>query len=185
MLVKTTLRLLVILFLGLPLSCASVLSGNQQEVSIASDVEGVEVYLNEEFLGSTPLRTTLARKSGQILIFRKVGYQTVKAALKTKITPEFWWNVPFTVLGTTGMSTDYGNGAVYQISPARMIIKMKPVDVKSRNLDESEDIQLFELFGGSELEKERARHQQGLWSQTAGHLENLEAGDFDFDLETP
>lgn len=171
-LVKTFGKFFVILVLNLHLACASVMTGNDQEISVDADVANVEVYWGEHYLGNTPLFSlTLPRKPGQDLIFRKKGYQSVKARLKTKMSSQFWWNIPFTVLGITGMSTDYGNGSAFEITPGRIWIKMKPLDPKSQQPENSENLELFELLGKRNLQKERVRHQQGPWSDAFRYLE--------------
>lgn len=149
-----------------------MLSGNHQEIEVTSNVEGVDVYRGEEYLGRTPLAVQVPRSSKEPLIFRKNGFRTVKAPIRTKINPNVWWNLPFTILGTTGVSTDYGSGAFYQISPSKILVKMKHLDFKSRQDSDTEEMEIFEIFGAQNFSNEKARHQSGVWSETLNQLQS-------------
>lgn len=151
--------------------CASVLSGNRQDVEITASVDSVDVYRGGEYLGKTPFVANLSRQMTEPLIFRKEGYRSLKAQVKTKINPHVWWNVPFTILGTTGMSTDYGSGSFYQISPQRIFVRMKPMNFKSQQESDTEELEIFEIFGAENIRKERSRHQVGSWVETHQLLE--------------
>lgn len=151
------------------LGCASVLSGASQTIEINSNVPGVGVYENGQYLGSTPLRLVIARQAKKELSFERKGFVTRTLTLKTKTNGNVWWNLPFTVLGLTGISTDYGSGAVYEYSPHRIYVGMKALK-SSVNTDRASD---FVFLNHDDLQIEQARHQNGEFSQAKAHLLEL------------
>jgi hypothetical protein len=143
-------------------SCASMMSGNQQEITLTSTERDVDVYMNDEYLGKTPVTVSIDRQSGQFVEFQKSGFHSAKIDLKTKINPNFYWNLPLTVLGTTGMSTDFGSGAIYEFNSSKILVRMRPINQKS---GEPFDMNEFiALVGESFIEKEKARGQIGEWT---------------------
>ena len=144
--------------------CASVMSGPSQDIMINSDVEATEVYIEEDYVGTTPISVTLNRQSGQTLYFRKAGYRAAKLPLKTNINPDFYWNLPFTVAGTTGMSTDYGTGAMYRFTNSTVQVRLKTLSAPSTDTQDAFD--LLEWTAFDQLQKEKARHQTGIWTET-------------------
>ena len=141
-----------------------MMSGNQQEITLTSSERDVDVYMNEEYLGKTPVTISITRQSGQVVEFQKSGFHSAKVDLKTKINPKFYWNLPFTVVGTTGMSTDFGSGAIYEFNNSNILVRMRPLNQKSGefNMDE-----LIASVGHSQILKERARGQSGEWTRAA------------------
>ena len=148
-------------------SCASVISGPSQTIEINANVPGVGVYDQGKYLGTTPLRVDVARQNNLVLSLERKGYVTRNLTLKSRTNGNVWWNLPFTVLGLTGISTDYGSGAVYEYSPSRFYVIMKPVKTAVKDgiaLDE------FGFLASGQIEKERARHQSGPYLKTLEHL---------------
>ncbi len=142
-----------------------MMSGNEQEITLTSSERDVDVYMNEEYLGKTPLTVSISRQSGQVVEFQKAGFQPFRADLKTKINPKFFWNLPFTVVGTTGMSTDFGSGAIYEFNNSNILVRMKPLNQKSGEFDMNE---LIAAVGQSHILKEQARGQiAGEWTAAA------------------
>ena len=55
--------------------CATVFKGPNERVSLNSDPRGAEVFVNDEYVGDTPLRLKLETKRGYRIEFRKEGYR--------------------------------------------------------------------------------------------------------------
>jgi hypothetical protein len=146
--------------------CASVLSGVTQNIEINSNVPAVEVYADGQYLGSTPLQIFLPRQAQKKLRLEKRGYQSRVLTLRTRTNGEVWWNLPFTVLGVTGISTDYGSGAIYEYSPHRYYVSMKAL--KTSEAAEQEDD--FAFINKNNLNKEKSRHQEGEFSRAEKYL---------------
>lgn len=149
------------------MGCASVISGPSQTIEINANVPGVGVYDQGKYLGTTPLRVDLARQSNIVLSLERKGYVSRSLTIKSRTNGNVWWNLPFTVLGLTGISTDYGSGAVYEYSPSRFYVIMKPVKTASTSATGSDE---FSFLSRSEIAKEKARHQNGPYLQTLERL---------------
>lgn len=104
--------------------CASIVSGRTQEVSFASNPEGVTVTVNGRILGKTPLTINLQRQSGQSLIFSKDGYKTLSMELETSINGWFWGNI--VLGGLIGSTTDGITGSVHQYAPSQYMVTLEP-----------------------------------------------------------
>ena len=65
--------------IGLSLSltgCATIFKGTTERVSLNSEPHGAEVYVNEAYVGDTPLRLKLETKHAYRIEFRKDGYKS-------------------------------------------------------------------------------------------------------------
>lgn len=61
----------------IPCVCACSLFGpHMQTITVSSDPPGAEVRLNGDAVGTTPLRTQVARRDDLLVELRKPGYQT-------------------------------------------------------------------------------------------------------------
>lgn len=104
--------------------CASIISGRTQEVSFASNPEGVTVTVNGRILGKTPLTVNLQKKSEQSLVFSKDGYKTLSMELETSINGWFWGNI--VLGGLIGSTTDGITGSVYKYAPSQYMVTLEP-----------------------------------------------------------
>ncbi len=139
-----------------------MMSGNKQEITLTSSERDVDVYMNDEYLGKTPVTVEINRQSGQLVEFQKAGFHSTKVDLKTKINPKFFWNLPFTVVGTTGMSTDFGSGAIYEFNNSNILVRMRPLNQKSFEDDDMSE--MVAVVGEAEIRKEQARGVAGEWT---------------------
>ena len=118
-------RLEILLFALVALAgCASIISGRTQEVSFASNPEGVTVTVNGRILGKTPLTINLQRKSEQSLVFSKDGYKTLSMQFETSINGWFWGNI--LLGGLIGSTTDGITGSVHKYAPDQYMVTLEP-----------------------------------------------------------
>ncbi len=86
-----------ILILTLCSSCATIFSGTVDEVFIDSRPEGAAVYLDDHYLGRTPLRTSIPRSlSPRFLTYELEGYEVETRELGNRINGVtfinlLWW----------------------------------------------------------------------------------------------
>ena len=102
--------------------CASIVKGKNQTITVTSNVDGAEVLLDGQRLGTTPF-TGLAPKNKQMLVVQKAGYQTANVSLSKTLEPIFWGNI--IIGGTLGSITDFATGAAYQYAPATYQVELK------------------------------------------------------------
>jgi hypothetical protein len=96
--------------------CASIMSGEQQQLSINSNVRGAKVEINGVEVGTTPFLGKVNKpKSGDanVITLSAPGYDTKKVNVATEIEPTFWVNV--LTGGPFGSTTDYQTGSMYRL----------------------------------------------------------------------
>ena len=102
--------------------CATIVKGKNQTVTVNSNVEGAEVFFDNQRVGTTPF-TGLAPRNKTTLRLEKAGYQSATAALSKSIEPVFWGNI--IICGTLGSITDFATGAAFQYAPASLQVEMR------------------------------------------------------------
>lgn len=95
--------------------CASIASGTTQSITVSSNVEGAEVFLDGVVIGTTPFTGPVDKNKSQIRVEAE-GYRTETLALSKSLDPVFWGNI--IIGGTLGSITDFATGAAYQYAPA-------------------------------------------------------------------
>lgn len=167
---KSAIFLLFVMYLT---GCASLLSGNSHTVLIESPVDNVEIYWNGKFMGETPASIELPASNSVVLQLKKKNYQTRLIKLKTKINAYFWLNLSIPIIGTTGASTDYGGGAIYEYKPDTYMIELKPLR-SSKNSQSLWQEKLFPKVMEERLANEMARGQAGEALQTSSYLNKIQ-----------
>jgi len=115
----------VVLLLGLTLAgCATLISGSTQPLTVNANVDGAEVFLNDQLLGTTPLTVKVKRGQEGVLRVRAEGYQPYQIALNKDINTVFFVNLLSG--GTFGSSTDYSTGAMYKYEPSSFMVSLMP-----------------------------------------------------------
>ena len=103
--------------------CATIVTGENQPVTIKSDPEGASVYYQDELLGTTPMTKSLHRKqSGYILTIKKDGYKSKDIKLESKINKWFIGNI----LVWVGFVVDIVTEAAWDIDPRYKNVKLEP-----------------------------------------------------------
>jgi hypothetical protein len=103
--------------------CATIVKGRTQTISVSSNVDGAELFLDGLRIGTTPF-AGMVPKSKATLMVQKPGYKTQTISLSTSIEPIFWGNI--ITGGTIGSITDFASGAAYQYAPASYQVDLKP-----------------------------------------------------------
>lgn len=106
--------------------CATIIKGDQQPLTVNSNVDGASVFLNGQKIGETPLITKVSRqKEGTTLEVRKDGYKTKRVLLDTKVESVFWVNILSG--GVFGSTTDYASQDMFKYAPSTLNIDLVPV----------------------------------------------------------
>lgn len=103
--------------------CATIVKGTTQSVSVNSNVDGADVFLDGMKIGTTPYSGLIAKNKGQLMV-KKDGYSAVTVSLSKTIEPIFWGNI--ITGGTFGSLTDFASGSAYQYAPATYQVDLKP-----------------------------------------------------------
>ncbi len=108
-------------------SCATLLSGTKDHLSITTNPPNVDVYVDGVLLGKSGTDLVLKRKyvNQRNVNLRMDGYQDVNFEIKQKITPTYW-------LGFFGagipMLVDIGTGAALKPKETVFNYEMKKKD---------------------------------------------------------
>jgi hypothetical protein len=83
---KRLITILVATILVISLTgCATVLKGNTQEVTFASDPSKAEVYINGTYFGETPFHLNLDSTNTYAVEFRKSGYSSKTVLINSEV----------------------------------------------------------------------------------------------------
>ena len=107
-------------------SCATIISGTKQAVTIQSSPPDALVKVDGRPIGRTPLTTQLDKKDKQTLTVEKDNYKTFSTAMSTTLDPWFWGNI--LIGGLFGTTTDAATGAINRYEPSQYIVTLEPLD---------------------------------------------------------
>ncbi len=153
------MRLAVILSLMfLVTNCASIIDGSNQVVSVNSNVQGADVYINGILVGKTPFSGQVKNKNNTQVRVEKKGYTTQTITLSTSLPVSFWGNVISG--GFLGSTTDFASGAAYQYSPNNYFLHIEKEDATKEEKVQSkliERVNQYVLINHNQLVKEISR----------------------------
>lgn len=113
----------LIMFAGVVTSCATIVGGTSQTVSIDANVKGAEVIVNGAMVGQTPFAGTIKRGKSTSVTIKKTGYRPKTIILNTEVEPIFWGNI--IVGGVLGSTTDLSTEAMYKYTPASINVDLE------------------------------------------------------------
>jgi len=105
-----------ILMIGLSLSmtgCATIFKGTTERVSLNSEPHGAEVYVNDAYVGDTPLRLKLETKHAYRIEFRKDGYKSKVVNISNHVGAG--WIVLDVIAGLVPVLIDAVTGGWYSL----------------------------------------------------------------------
>ncbi len=103
--------------------CASIVRGSKQPLTVYSNVQGADVYVDGHKVGETPFSDEIDRKKSILLEVRKEGYTTVPIRLNTSMESAFWGNI--ILGGPLGSTVDFATGSMWKISPNTYNVDLK------------------------------------------------------------
>ena len=100
--------------------CATLTHGSTQSIQVVSDPPGAQVTVDDDPVAYTaPATVTLKRGQDHVLVLRKEGFQDYSAELTRSASGAVLGNV--ILGGVTGIMTDYGSGAAYELGNANLV----------------------------------------------------------------
>jgi hypothetical protein len=107
-------------------SCASIINGPDQRVSIQSDPPGADIELDGKHAGHTPTVLKILRNKDHVLVLTKEGYLAQKKNLKRELSSvAILYILPG---GLASFALDATSGAQFCF-PDKVDVKLEP-DVK-------------------------------------------------------
>jgi len=99
-------------------SCATIISTTHKNVSITSNPPNSEVFIKGKLIGTTPINTSISRKTTSIEL-RQKGYETTTKKLKRGVNGTYFLNI----LAPYGLIIDAITGAVWNL-PSNITVDM-------------------------------------------------------------
>lgn len=138
--------------------CASITRGSKDTLVIESEPPNADVYLSNGMQGKTPATFKLPRKNDILVRVKKDGYKEVEVQVLSQISGAGGAGMAGNVIlgGLIGGAIDLSTGAMNDLRPNPVIIKLEPEEITTE--DRLERIrELFEK--GSISEEEYKQHR--------------------------
>src|SRR5690625_607227 len=110
-------------FFYLTSSCATIIHGSKQSVSIASNPSSATVLIDNQEHGKTPLTTKLDRKDHHTVKIELPGYMTYETKFTRKVDGWIAGNIIFG--GIIGLAIDAITGGMYKLTPDQIQADLK------------------------------------------------------------
>lgn len=138
-----------ILAFSAALSCATILSGTSQVVSIDSNVPGAEVKIEGNVVGVTPFSAKIPRQKEAVAIVSQEGYVAQPITLTTSFNPvatlSIFWDLT---------TTDFLSGAAWEYAPNSYYANLKPADMSSLDFKRETSAKAFAMTYFGDLQTE-------------------------------
>lgn len=105
--------LLIISFLFLSSSCATIFKGTSEEVNFNSEPQKAEVWVNGTKMGETPLALKLESKKTYTIEFKKEGFETKSHTITNHVGAG--WIILDVLTGLVGVIVDAATGSWYSL----------------------------------------------------------------------
>lgn len=115
---KKSLILPMISLMLILTGCATIIHGSTQSISINSKPSYANVWIDNKFVGNTPICVDLKRKRNHCIRLELEGYQPYEISCKKKLSGWVFGNLVFG--GLPGLCIDIVSGAVYCLTPEQV-----------------------------------------------------------------
>ncbi len=103
-------------------SCATIVHGTRQSVSISSMPSNACVWVDRTFIGYTPIIVEMTRKENHVIYIQLEGYQPYEAAFTKQVSGWVFGNIVFG--GVIGLAVDAITGGIYKLTPEQVHAQM-------------------------------------------------------------
>lgn len=104
-------------------SCATIIHGSNQMVSISSNPSSALVTINNQEIGKTPVSTKLSRKDNHIVKIELEGYMPYETQFTRKVDAWIAGNIVFG--GLIGLAVDAISGSMYKLTPDQIQAELR------------------------------------------------------------
>ena len=116
-------RISMLCFAFLLSSCATIMHGTTEEVSINSNPSGADVIIDGSTAGQTPLIKDLKRKNLHLVRIELEGYSPYELRLTRKVSGWVWGNIVFG--GLVDLAVDAITGGLYKLDPTVITAELR------------------------------------------------------------
>lgn len=132
---KSKIKLLLIFSLMLALtSCATIITGTTQSIGITSKPSCASVWVDNEFVGNTPICVDLKRSRNHCIRVELEGYQPYEILCKKRLNGWVFGNLVFG--GLPGLCVDALSGAIYCLTPEQVNACLREDSIRMTNTNQ-------------------------------------------------
>jgi len=103
--------------------CATMFTGNTQQLTVSSQPPGARVMVNGAYSGVTPVALLLKTEHDYTLTLQREGYRDTTGAVFREFNPVAALNL----LSLVCWAVDIATGAIWRLTPGAVYITMQPV----------------------------------------------------------
>lgn len=103
-------------------SCATIVHGTRQSISISSMPSEACVWVDRTFVGRTPIIVEMTRKDNHVVCIQLEGYQPYEAVFTRQMSGWVFGNIVFG--GVIGLAVDAISGGLYKLTPEQVHAQM-------------------------------------------------------------
>jgi hypothetical protein len=136
---RILMGLLIICLMALTSACATITRGSNDTLVIETDPPSAEARLSNGLTCKTPCSLKMKRKEACVVKIERAGYEPVEVNITPQISGAGGAGMAGNVLfgGLIGAAVDAGSGAMYDLKPNPVVIKL--VEIKPISPVESLD----------------------------------------------
>lgn len=101
----------LLMFVMLITGCATIMTGTSNTIQFNSNVPGAKVFIDNEYVGTTPLTLEVSTKETPNVRIEAPGYLPYTTTLKKDVSGWIWGNI--IAGGIFGLGIDFITGGVY------------------------------------------------------------------------
>lgn len=104
-------------------SCATIAHGTRQSIGIASNPSNAAVWLDNAYIGNTPLIAQMSRKDNHFVRIHLEGYLPYEVTFTKRLSGWVFGNIVFG--GVIGIAVDAVSGAIYKLTPDQVQAELR------------------------------------------------------------
>lgn len=104
-------------------SCATIINGTRQNVCISSEPTNADVWVDQLYVGKSPVIVSLARNENHFVHLELEGYVPFELSIQRGVSGWFFGNILFG--GFIGIAVDAISGGMYKLTPEQAQAHMR------------------------------------------------------------
>lgn len=117
-------------------SCATIMHGTRQSIGISSNPSNANIWVDQNYVGTTPIIVDMTRKDNHVVTIDLEGYQPYQVTLTRSLSGWVFGNIVFG--GIIGLAVDAISGGIYKLTPEQIQAEMRSNNIAySKKSDDS------------------------------------------------
>jgi hypothetical protein len=108
-------------------SCATIMHGTNESVSVSSEPSQAEVWVDNKYVGLSPTIVHLSRKDNHFIKIQLEGYEPYEVALTRQLSGWVFGNILFGQF--VGLAVDAITGGIYKLSLDQVQAQLRKIKV--------------------------------------------------------